>query len=273
VGVERRRLGSSGIDVPVVGMGTSGTFDVTGARAESTSAAIVEEALATGADLFDTSPMYGEAERVLSLALDGRRDRAIIATKVWTPDDQEAERQVDASLRFAYGHVELFQVHNLVAWPARLALLERRRDRGEIDAVGATHWRAAAFDELADVMRTGRVSFVQVPYNPLERDVEDGILPLAEDLGIGVIVMRPLAKGRLTRHAPPPSELAPLAPFGVATWPQALIKWVLSDPRCHTTIPATSRRGRMTENARAGDPPWFGPEERRLVSRLAGAPG
>jgi aryl-alcohol dehydrogenase-like predicted oxidoreductase len=270
--VERRRLGSSGLMVPVVGMGTSGTFDVRGERQEAVAAAIVEEAIAEGANLFDSSPMYGEAERVLSQALDGRREQAIIATKVWTPDDAEAERQVEASLRFAGGHVELFQVHNLVAWPGRLTLLERLRDRGQVDAIGATHWQAAAFGELAAVMRSGRVSFVQVPYNPLERDVEEEILPLAEELDIGVVLMRPLAKGGLLRRVPPPSELAPLVPFGVVTWPQALIKWGLSDPRCHTSIPATSKPGRMTENARARNPPWFGPEERALVARLAGAP-
>jgi aryl-alcohol dehydrogenase-like predicted oxidoreductase len=253
-------------------MGTSGTFDVTGARQEATAGEIVDEALAAGADLFDSSPMYGAAEGVLARALHGRRDRATIATKVWTPDDREAERQVEASLRFYDGHVELFQVHNLVAWPARLALLERLRDQGRVDAIGATHWRAAAFGELAEVMRTGRISFVQVPYNPVEREIEAEILPLAEDLDIGVVLMRPLAKGGLMRRVPPPAGLAPLAPFGVTTWAQALLKWALSDPRCHTAIPATSRPGRMTENAAAGSPPWFGPDERQLVARLAGAP-
>ena len=255
-----------------MGMGTSGTFDVTGARHEDTAGRIVGEALAAGANLFDSSPMYGAAEGVLSRALDGSRDQAIVATKVWTPDDREAERQVEASLRFYGGHVELFQVHNLVAWPARLALLERLRDQGRIGAIGATHWRAAAFGELAEVMRTGRVSFVQVPYNPVEREVEDEVLPLAADLDLGVVLMRPLAKGALMRRVPREAELAPLAPFGVTTWAQALLKWALSDPRCHTAIPATSRPGRMTENAAAGSPPWFGPEERRLVARLAGAP-
>lgn len=251
-------------------MGTSGTFDVQGGPAQERSTGIVSEALAAGANLFDSSPMYGRAERVLSVALDGRRDQAIVATKVWTPDDEEAQRQIQASLRFAHGHVELFQVHNLVAWPQRLELLERLRDEGRVTAVGATHYAAGAMPDLAEVMRTGRVSFVQIPYNPLEREVEREVLPLAEELGIGVIVMRPFAKGGLMRHIPTADELAPLADFGVTTWAQALLKWVLSDARCHVAIPATSRTGRMTENAAAGDPPWFGPDERKLVERLAG---
>ncbi|HKE99937.1 MAG TPA: aldo/keto reductase [Actinomycetes bacterium] len=262
-------LGSGGLEVPVVGMGTSGTFDVSGREREETCRRILDETLAADAGLIDTSPMYGRAERVLSLGLQGRRDRALVATKVWTRDDDEAVHQVQASLRFAYGHVDLFQVHNLLEWPRRLDLLEAERAAGRVGAIGATHWQPSAFGELVRVMRSGRVSAVQVPYNPREREVEREVLPLAEDLGIGVVVMRPFAKGRLTRRVPGARELAPLAPFGVSTWAQALLKWSLSDPRCTIAIPATSRPGRMTENAAAGDPPWFGPDERELVQRLA----
>jgi aryl-alcohol dehydrogenase-like predicted oxidoreductase len=267
--MERRALGASGFEVPAVGMGTSRTLDVRGRAAEATSRRIVEEALDAGANLFDSSPMYGEAERVLGLALDGRRDEAIVATKVWTADDAAAERQIEASLRHAHGHVELYQVHNLIAWPARLDRLERLRDDGLVDVLGATHYEPWAFDELTTVMRSGRIGFVQIPYNPAERDVERAVLPLAEDLGLGVMLMRPFGRGALLRRWPSKADLAPLAEFGVTTWPQALLKWGLSDPRCTLSIPATSRPGRMTENAAAGNPPWFGPEERDLVTRLA----
>jgi aryl-alcohol dehydrogenase-like predicted oxidoreductase len=267
--MERRPLGPDGFQVPVVGMGTSRTFDVRGRAAEATSRRIVEEALAAGANLFDSSPMYGEAERVLGVALDGRRDEAVVATKVWTPDDGQAERQIETSMRHAQGRVELYQIHNLVAWPARLKRLEGLRGEGLVDVVGATHIDPAAFDELMTVMRSGRIGFVQVPYNPLEREAERSVLPLAEELGLGVMLMRPFGRGSVLRRWPAPADLAPLEPFGVTTWPQALLKWGLSDPRCTVSIPATSRPGRMTENAAAGDPPWFGPDERDLVTRLA----
>jgi aryl-alcohol dehydrogenase-like predicted oxidoreductase len=270
--MERRTLGPDGFEVPVVGMGTSRTLDVRGRAAEATSRRIVEEALDAGAGLFESSPMYGEAERVLGLALDGRRDEAIVATKVWTANDAEAERQIGASLRHAHGHIELYQVHNLIAWPARLDRLERLRDDGLVDVLGATHYEPWAFDELMTVMRSGRIGFVQIPYNPLEREVERAVLPLAEELGLGVMLMRPFGRGSVLRRWPSQADLAPLAEFGVTTWPQALLKWGLSDPRCTVAIPATSRPGRMTENATAGNPPWFGPEARDLVTRLATRP-
>ena len=193
-----------------------------------------------------------------------------MATKVWTPDDETAERQIDASLEFFGGHVEVFQVHNLVEWRTRLDQLEARRDRGEVDIVAATHWQASAFGELEDVMRTGRIAAIQVPYNPHERVVEQRIFPLAQELGLGVILMRPFAAGGLVGRTPAAADLAPLAEFGVTTWPQALLKYGLSHPATAVSIPATTRPERMAENAAAGDGPWFGADEKALVERLAG---
>lgn len=118
-------------------------------------------------------------------------------------------------------------------------------------------------------IETGRIAAIQIPYNPLERAVEREILPLAAERGLGVVVMRPFGEGALMRRPPADEQLAPQLPFGVTTWAQALLKWILSDPHCQIAIPATSRPERMVENAAAGDPPWFGAEERALVTRLA----
>jgi aryl-alcohol dehydrogenase-like predicted oxidoreductase len=268
--MEHRVLGKTGLRVPAVGMGTWRTFDVRGEESEQRSHAIVDEALAVGAGFIDSSPMYGEAERVLGSALRGRRDAALIATKIWAQTPAEGRTQAERALALFGDRVDLYQVHNLVLWREHLSMLERLRDEGRVAAIGATHWNAAAFGELGQVMRTGRVAAIQVPYNPLQREVEREILPLAADLGLGVVVMRPFAEGGLMRRPPTTAELRPLRPFGIETWAQALLKWVLSDPRCHVAIPATSSPGRMTENAAAGRPPWFGEEERALVSRIAG---
>ncbi len=206
---------------------------------------------------------------MLGVALQGRRSEAVVATKVWTSSAAEGRAQVERALGFFGGTVDLYQVHNLVAWREQLSLLEEMHDAGKVRAIGATHYSSSAFGELRNVMQTGRITAIQIPYNPLERDVERDILPLAADLGLGVVVMRPLAEGALMRRPPSLSELEPLHAFGVTTWAQALLKWILSDPRCHVTIPATSSPERMKENAAAGNPPWFGPEERALVERLA----
>jgi aryl-alcohol dehydrogenase-like predicted oxidoreductase len=252
-------------------MGTWRTLDVRGDEAERRARAIVAEALDAGVRLMDSSPMYGEAERVLGAALGARRSEAIVATKVWASDAREGAAQVDRALGYFGGYVDLYQVHNLLAWHEQLELLERRRAEGVVGTIGATHYSPSAFGELAAVMRTGRIATIQIPYNPREREVEREILPLAEELGLGVLVMRPLGQQGLVGRPPPPAALEPLRRLGIETWAQALLKWALSDPRCHVAIPATSRPGRMTENAAAGSAPWLGFEERDYVARLAGA--
>jgi aryl-alcohol dehydrogenase-like predicted oxidoreductase len=267
--MEERPLGRTGLRLPVVGMGTWRTFDVRGPEGEARARSVVDAALAGGVRLMDSSPMYGAAEGVLGRALEGRRERAVVATKVWTDDDAEAQRQIDFALHAFGGRIDIYQVHNLVAWRRRLDTLERLRDAGVVGAMGATHYSAGAFDELAKVMRTGRIGAVQVPYNPWERAAERAILPLAEELGLGVIVMRPFGEGSLLRRPPLVRELEPLAAKAISTWPQALLRWTLSDPRVTAAIPATRNPEHMAWNAMAGDGPWLDPEERALVERLA----
>jgi diketogulonate reductase-like aldo/keto reductase len=250
-------------------MGTWRTFDVRGPGGRENARGVVDAALASGATVFDSSPMYGVAEDVLGEALEGRRDEAFVATKIWTHSADEGRHQAERALRFFGGRVDLYQVHNLVAWREQLDLIEALRVEGLVGYAGVTHYTPSAFGELADVMRTGRVDAVQVPYNPRERAVERQILPLAADMGIGVLVMRPFGEGGLMWDAPEPRELEPLREFGVETWAQALLKWILGDERVTAAIPATSKPERMTENARAGEGPLFGPEERALVERLA----
>jgi aryl-alcohol dehydrogenase-like predicted oxidoreductase len=160
-------------------------------------------------------------------------------------------------------------VHNLVAWRDQLPWLEQERERGAIGRIGVTHYRAEAFGELAEALRTRRFDTIQVPYSPLERECEQELLPLAAELGIAVIVMRPFAEGTLLQPVPSARELEPLRPFGVETWPQALLKWALSDERVDVVIPATRRPEHARANATAGSPPWLGQEERALVERLA----
>ena len=259
--MERRRLG------PVVGLGTYATFEGDAVLAR----AVVDAALAAGTTVFDSSPMYGGAESALGHALDGRRGETTVATKIWTSSAEEGRSQYEAQRRF-FGRVEIEQVHNLVAWKEHLAWLEAEREVGNIDKIGVTHWSAGSFAELERALRSGRVDTVQLPLSIGEREAEHQLLPLAEELGIAVIVMRPLGGtgAPFLRPSPSGAHLRPLREFGVETWAQALLKWVLSDRRVDLVIPATSRPERATENAAACSEPWFGPDERAYVQQLAG---
>jgi aryl-alcohol dehydrogenase-like predicted oxidoreductase len=257
--MDRRVLGRTSIGVPAIGMGTWRTFDTDDDRRH-----LVELALSSGIDLFDSSPMYGRAETTLARALDGIRERALVATKIWTADAEEGLRQADHALRL-FGHVDIYQVHNLLNVPAQLRLVERLKAEGKVRAVGATHYQEPAFRDLAALMRTGRLDMVQIPYNPLRRTAERELLPLAASMGLGVLVMSPLQNGILDRR---PSK-AQLRELGVDTWAQAILKWVAGDPRVSTVLTATQQPGHVRENAAAGDPPFYTSEQRDLVVRIA----
>ena len=255
--MEERRLG------PVVGLGTWRTFGADEGLARD----VVGAALDAGCRVVDTSPMYGAAEPSLSAALEGRRDEAAVATKIWASTVAEGREQHRRQLDW-FGHIELEQVHNLLSWEQHLDWLEEERDAGRVGRLGVTHYDPSAFGELARALRTGRFDAVQLPYNPAERECERELLPLAAELGVAVVVMRPLGGGRLVARDPGRERLAPLREFGIETWAQALLKWTLSDERVDLAIPATTKPARARENAAAGSRPWLGAEERRYVAGL-----
>jgi aryl-alcohol dehydrogenase-like predicted oxidoreductase len=246
--MELRRFGRTGWEVPVIGLGTWQTFDL-GPRQESTARDVVDVAWEGGTRLFDSSPMYGLAEAVLGRALGDRREHALVATKIWTSSMAEARVQFEAQLEYFGGHVDLEQVHNLVAWREHLEWLEQERAEGRIGFLGATHYAASAFDALEQVMLTGRIDAIQVPYNPLEREAERRILPLAAELDLGVIAMRPLGGGSLARRL----------------HPSELLKWTLADERVHVAIPATSSVAHARDNIAAGAGLWPSAREREAL--------
>jgi diketogulonate reductase-like aldo/keto reductase len=257
--METRRLG------PVVGLGTWSTFGGDAALARE----VVGAAGEAGTRLFDSSPMYRGAEASLGAALDGKRDDAIVATKIWANSIEEGRDQLARQLDWYGGRVDVEQIHNLLLWREHLEWLRAEQDAGTIGKLGVTHWQSGAFGALAGALRTHWFQVLQVPYNPWERECERELLPLAAELGVAVIAMRPLGgsgedgRRRIELTDDQKREL------GVASWAEALLRWALADERIDSVIPATSRPERARENARAGDGTLFTPEQRALVERLA----
>lgn len=264
--MERRPLGTTGLQASVIGMGTWQTYDV---RHASAVQAVTDAALAGGVSFFDSSPMYGAAERVLAETLGPRRSGVLIATKVWASSAREGREQIRRALEWYGGVVDLYQIHNLEAWTTHLPYLEELRAQGRVRAIGITHYSASQLGRMAEIVATGRVGAVQVPYNPREREVERELLPLVAARGLGVVLMRPLGQGRLVRAAPPARELAFLADYGLRTWAQALLNWGVSDPRVSVSIPATRDVSHAVDNCAVGAARRFDAAARERVAALA----
>ena len=241
------------LQVPAIGLGTARTFDVTSTRDIAVRQQIIDQCIAQQVTLLDSSPMYGQSEAVIGLTTEGRREHVQLATKVWCQGRAQGETQIANSFRLLKtNYIDVFQIHNLVDWRTHLVTLEHLREQGRVGLIGITHYSTQAYPTMLEIMRSGRIDTIQIPYHVQERACEARVLPLAAEREIGVIVMEPLARGRYVKGLRRSPDLSPVAAYGIRTWAQALLAWVLGDPRISVAIPATSRPERIEENALAG---------------------
>ncbi|NQW22023.1 MAG: aldo/keto reductase [SAR202 cluster bacterium] len=250
--MEHRKLGN--LNVSVIGLGTLRSFDVTDEADLVQRRQIIDNCLSNDINFIDSAAMYGASEKAVGITTEGKRDKFYLATKVRIEGKEAGEQQIAQSFaNLNVDYIDLFQIHNLIETQTHLPTLERLKGEGKIGMIGVTAMVDEAYPEIMDLMRSGRIDTVQIPYNVVQRTVEEGVLPLAEELGIGVMVMEPLKKGRYVKELKGEPDLTPLKEFGVQTWAQALLSWVVSDPRVSITIPATSRPERINENALSGN--------------------
>lgn len=248
----RRTIPSSGERLPIIGMGSYITFDIgDDTEALQQRIRVLSAFFEAGGKLIDSSPMYDTSEAVLGQAISGLGHRVDLfsATKVWHMFTAAGDRQM-ANSRSLWGNpgFDLMQVHNLVNWFDHLQTLQRDKAEGLIRYVGITTSHGRRHDELLDIMRKEPLDFVQFTYNILDREAEDKLLPLAADQDIAVIINRPFRRKSLINRF----EKYPLPPWsediGCQTWPQFLLKFVVSHPAVTCAIPATSRVDHMQEN-------------------------
>src|SRR5690349_3145098 len=183
-----RKVPSTGELLPVVGCGTWRTFDVGTSPADRAPLAEVLNVLfEAGGSVIDSSPMYGKSEGVVGdlLAAAGTRDKAFLATKVWTSGREAGIAQMNDSFRlFRTDKIDLLQIHNLLDWQAHLPTLRAWKKEGRIRYLGVTHYTSSAHDQLASVLNQGGFDFVQVDYSLDDRSAERKLLPVAADKGV-----------------------------------------------------------------------------------------
>jgi len=252
----RRIIPSTKESLPVIGLGTWQTFDVGAAESERAPLReVLREFVRHGASVVDSSPMYGQSESVVgALAAElGIHEKLFLATKVWTSGRDAGIRQMEQSFRrLRTQRIDLMQVHNLVDWRTQLETLRRWKEQGRVRYIGVTHYTESAYDELARVLETERLDFVQLNYSLAERVAERRLLPLAAERGIAVLVNRPFAQASLFSAV----RGKPLPPWskeiGCATWAQFFLKFVVSHSAVTCAIPGTSKVRHLVDNLQAG---------------------
>ncbi|MBC8026822.1 MAG: aldo/keto reductase [Steroidobacteraceae bacterium] len=256
----KRKIPSTGEELPAVGLGTSGPFEV---GAESAARAPLREVLMAffdaGATLIDTSPMYSTAEAVLGDLLTAeQQSRAFIATKVWTPGSgvhggQKGIEQMQRSASLLeHPRIELMQVHNLVDLDAHLKTLRRWKEEGKIRYIGVTHYTTSSYPDLISIIGREKLDFVQFNYSVATRAAEKTLLPLCADKGVAVIINRAFEDGNLFTSVEGKTLPAWAAEFGADSWAQVFLKFVLAHPAVTCVIPATGKVRNLVDNLSAG---------------------
>jgi diketogulonate reductase-like aldo/keto reductase len=254
--MNERPIPSTGEALPVIGCGTYMGFDqAPGSAAFGDLPRVLAALFDAGGTVVDSSPMYGKAEAALGQVLEASaaRERAFVATKVWTTGKSAGLRQMENSLRLLRtDRIDLMQVHNLVDLPNQLASVRDWKQAGRVRYVGVTHYTSSAYREVEAALRSEALDFLQINYSVQEREAAHRLLPLAAERGVAVLVNRPFGGGGLMRRLRGKELPGWAAEIGCSTWSQVLLKFVLSQPAVTCAIPGSGSPEHMAQNAAAG---------------------
>lgn len=270
-GLIRRRIPASGEELPLIGLGTSGPFEV---GADPSARTPLQEVLAAffaaGARLIDTSPMYTTAERVLGeLLTDAMHARAFLATKVWTRGELAGIEQMSRSAQLLKTpRLDLIQVHNLLDLDTQLKTLHAWKAEGRVRYVGVTHYTVSAHADLVRVLSSEKLDFVQFNYSPLTRAAEKRLLPLAAERGVAVLVNRPFEDGALFQAVRGKALPAWAAEVDATSFGQLALKFIASHPAVTCIIPATGKLEHLEDNLAGGRGRLPDARQREAIAQL-----
>jgi diketogulonate reductase-like aldo/keto reductase len=251
----QRPIPSSGELLPVMGMGTSRTFDTAGDPASLANLnEVMQLFFAGGGKVIDSSPMYGAAETRVGDVLRAMPNRPPLfaATKVWTSGEERGIAQMEESAeRMAVKTFDLIAVHNLMDWKTQLATLKRWKAEGKVRYIGITTSHGRDHEQMMEVMRSEPLDFVQFSYNIEDREVEQSLLPLAQERGIATMINRPFQRGDLFGKSLDHPLPALAGDLDCSSWAQFFLKFILGHPAVTCIIPATAITSHMADNMKA----------------------
>ena len=270
--VMRKVIPSTGEEIPAIGLGSWITFNVgNDPDLRDQCADVMSAFFAAGGRMIDSSPMYGSSQEVIGYGLDklGARDKVFSTDKIWTSGDG-MEQLAETEARWHVKKFDLLQVHNLVGINENLPLLFKLKDEGLLRYVGITTSHGRRTEDVMAVMENERLDFVQVTYNPIDRDVEEYLLPLAYDRGIAVIVNRPFQGGSLLQKLEGEALPEFAAELKAESWAQLILKYLIAHPAVTCPIPATTKPAHAAENMRAATGPLPDDKMREQIAAVIG---
>jgi len=268
---------STGERLPVIGIGTARRYDVAASEAElAPLREVVRNFSRMGGKLIDTAPSYGNAEPVVGnlVAQAGNRNQLFLATKVGRGGQgvEAGRAEMEQSLtQLKVDKVDLMQVHNLSGVDGMLPVLREWKEAGKTRYIGVTTTSENQYPELERLLRTQRMDFIQVDYAIDNREVEERILPLAQERGVAVLTALPFGRGRVLKAFGSQAVPAWAQELGIKTWAQFALKYIVSHPAVTVAIPGTAKMEYLTDNLGAASGPMPDAEARRRMAALVDA--
>jgi diketogulonate reductase-like aldo/keto reductase len=268
------RATSTGEQIPVVGLGTWQTFDVsTSPQSINPLKEVLRTLLSRGGKVIDSSPMYGRSERVVGeLSTELRlNEKLFIATKVWTSGKEQGIRQMNKSFALLRRkQIDLMQIHNLVDWRTHLKTLRDWKQDGKIRYLGITHYTESAYSTIEEILKNEPIDFLQINYSLMSRKAEERLFPIAQEKKVSILINRPFEEGALFNRVKGKTVPEWAREFDCTSWGQFFLKFILAQPAVTCVIPGTSKPHHMLDNAQAG----FGrlpdlPHRRQMIEFVA----
>jgi diketogulonate reductase-like aldo/keto reductase len=254
--IRTRPIPSTNEQLPVIGVGTWQTFDVGNSDAERDSLKeVLKTLIAKGGKVIDSSPMYGQSEKVVGDLSEELKLNAslFMATKVWTTGKEEGITQMNKSFALMKRkQMDLMQIHNLVDWKTHLKTLREWKEQKKIRYIGITHYLESAYASIEDIINTNQIDFLQINYSLLSRKSGERLLPLAKDKNMAVLVNRPFEEGALFQGVKGKQLPEWAKEFDCSSWAQFFLKFIISNPAVTCAIPGTDKPHHMVDNLAAG---------------------
>jgi diketogulonate reductase-like aldo/keto reductase len=264
-----REIPSTKEMLPVIGLGTWQTFDITPSGNHESLKEVLNTVKNAAGKLIDSSPMYGRSEEVVGLLTSQLpSSQFFYATKVWTKGREEGIRQMESSFRkFRQPVIDLMQIHNLVDWKTHIQTLRKWKEEGRIKYIGITHYMGSMHEEMVKIIKTEEIDFVQFNYSIDDGHAEKYLLPAAKDHGVATLVNRPFGEGRLFNKVGAKALPSWLNEYRIESWSQFFLKFIISHPAVTCVIPATSNPAHAADNMQAGLDPL--PDESTRAKMIA----
>jgi len=269
-----RKVPGTGEALPVIGAGTSGSFEVeTGSAEYQRLQQVLQAFFAGGGRVIDTSPNYGGADAILGQLLEegGWHRQCFLATKIAADSKAAAEAQWAGTLRsLRTDRVDLLQIHNLRDWQRQLPYARELKAQGKTRYVGITHYLSSSHEQVAQIVRKEPLDFVQINYSVNAPEAARALLPLCQDKGVAVLINRAFDDGRLFARVKDMALPDWAAQVGASSWAQLFLKFAISHPAVTAVIPATGRPDRQIDQLKAGHGQLLSEAQQRALIELFG---